>query len=111
MNKLQIEMALAALALLLIIFFSLNRNSSSIKNSAAWLLLPIAFFLIAVFPDPVAAFANFLGFEMLSNFIFLLVIALLIVICFFLTISNSRQQKQITKLNQELSIIKQKLKK
>ena len=111
MNKLQIEMALAALALLLIIFFSLKRNSISIKNSAAWLLLPIAFFLIAVFPDPVAAFANFLGFEMLSNFIFLLVIALLIVICFFLTISNSRQQKQITKLNQELSIIKQKLKK
>ena len=111
MTNLQIEMAAAAFVLLLFIVICLNKNSLSIKNSVAWLLLPIVFIIIAIFPEPLTAFAHWLGFETLANFIFLVIIALLILICFFLSISNSKQQNQITKLNQELSILKQKNKK
>ena len=108
MTNIQIEISIAALILLVLIFLSLRRNSMSIKNSIAWLLLPLVFILIAILPQPLESFANWLGFETLSNFIFLIVIALLFLICFFLTLSNSRQQSQITKLNQELSILKAK---
>ena len=105
MTNLQIEMTIAALVLLVFII-CLRRNSMAIKNSVAWLFLPIIFIVVAIFPEPLTALANWLGFETLSNFIFLITIALLILICFFLTISVSKQQSQITKLIQELSILK-----
>ena len=111
MTTLQIEMAAAAAILFIIIIVSIIRSRLSIRNSIAWLLLPVIFIVIAIFPDPLQSFANWLGFETLSNFIFLVVIALLILICFFLTLSNSKQQEQITKLNQEIAILKQNKKK
>lgn len=108
MSSLQVEMAIAAIILLIIIVLSLKRNSMSIKNSVAWLLLPIAFIVIAIFPGPFADFANWLGFETLANFIFVVIIALLIILCFSLTHTVSRLQSQITTLIQELSIMKEK---
>lgn len=106
MTILQIEMIAAAAILFFIIIASITRSRLSIRNSIAWLILPIIFIIIAIFPGPLQAFANWLGFETLSNFIFLVIIALLILICFFLSTSNSKQQEQITKLNQEIAIIK-----
>lgn len=111
MTNIQIEMSVAAILLLIIILISLKKNSISIKNSVAWLLLPIIFLIIAIFPEPITMISNLLGFETLSNFIFLTTIALLIIICFFLTVVSSRQQTQITKLIQEISILKYELKK
>lgn len=109
MTNLQIEMAIAAIILLILIVTFLKRNSMSIKNSVAWLLLPIVFIIIAFFPDPIAQFSSWLGFENFSNFLFLIINGLLIIICFFLTISLSKQQVYITKLVQELSILKEKI--
>ena len=106
MTSLQIEMTIATLILFFIIIICLKRNSLSIKSSVAWLLLPIVFLIIAIIPDPLEAFAKWLGFETLSNFIFLVVIALLIIVCFSLTLTTSRQQEQIKKLIQEVSILK-----
>ena len=108
MTNIQIEISITTLILLILIFFSLRKNTMSIKNSIAWLLLPLVFIIIAIFPKPLETFANWLGFETLANFIFVIIIALLLIICFFITLSNSRQQEQITKLNQELSILKAK---
>ena len=106
MTSIQIEVSIAALILLILIFFSLRKNSMSIKNSIAWLLLPLIFIIIAIFPKPLEDFAKWLGFETLSNFIFVIIIGLLLIICFFTTLSNSRQQEQMTKLIQEISILK-----
>ena len=80
----------------------------SIKSSVAWLLLPIVFVIIAILPQPLSDFAAWLGFETFSNFLFVIIIALLIIISFFLTINLSKQQIKITKLIQELSILKAK---
>lgn len=108
MSTLQIEMTIAAIVFLAIIIVSLAKSKLSIQSSIAWLLLPIAFIIIAIFPTPLEAFAKWLGFETLSNFIFLVLIALLILICFFLSLSNSKQQNQIVKLSQEIALLKQK---
>lgn len=109
MTSLQIEMTIAAIVLFILIAVFLKKNSMSIKSSVAWLLLPIVFIIIAIFPDPIARFANWLGFETFSNFLFLIIIGLLVIICFFLTINLSKQQTKITKLIQELSILKEKV--
>lgn len=111
MTNIQIEMSIATILLLIIIVISLKKNTISIKNSIAWLLLPIVFLLIALFPEPLTILSSWLGFETLSNFIFLAVIALLIIICLFHTITISKQQTQITKLIQEVSILKHREKK
>lgn len=99
-------MSIAAILLLVLIIISLKKNSISVKSSVAWLLLPVIFFIIAIFPDPIATLASWLGFETLSNFIFLIIIGLLIILVFFLTVTVSRQQNQITRLIQETSILK-----
>lgn len=109
MTNLQIEMTIAALILLIIIIICLKKNTMSVKSSIAWLLLPIVFAFIAIFPEPITALATWLGFETLANFIFVIVIALLIILCFFLTITISRQQTTITKLIQDVSILKYKI--
>ena len=109
MTNLQIEMTIAAIILLILITICLKKNTLSVKSSIAWFLLPIIFIVIAIFPDPIAAFATWLGFETLSNFIFLVVIAMLILLCFFLTITISHQQSTITKLIQDVSILKHKV--
>lgn len=108
MSALQIGMSIAALILFFIIIICLKRNSLSVKNSIAWLLLPVVFLIIAIIPGPLESFAKWLGFETLSNFIFLATIALLIIVCFSLTITTSKQQAEITKLIQEVSILKHK---
>ena len=109
MTNLQIEISIATIILLFLIIVNLSRNRLSVRHSIAWLLLPIAFILIALFPTPLETLSDWLGFETFSNFIFLIIIALLILVCFFITVSNSRQQSQIAKLNQELSILKAKV--
>ena len=106
MINIQLEMAIASITLFIIIAIALKKNTISIKSSIAWLLLPIVFLCMAIFPAPLAAFSSWLGFETLANFIFLITIALLIVVCFFLTVTVSHQQVQITKLIQEISILK-----
>ena len=106
MNKLQIEMTLAALVLLFLILFALKRSHMSIKISLAWLLLPIIFIIIAIFPDPFANFASWLGFETLANFLFVVIIAAMLIVIFALTLSLSHQQAKITKLAQEISLLK-----
>lgn len=108
MINIQIEVSIAAFILLIFIIMSLRKNSMSIKISVAWLLLPLVFIIIAIFPEPINSLAHLLGFETLSNFIFVVIIALLLILCFFLTSTVSRQGSQITKLIQEISILKQK---
>ena len=108
MTSIQIEVSVAALLLLIFIFLSLRKNTMSIKISIAWLLLPIVFIIIAIFPTPLTDFAHWLGFETLSNFIFVIIIALLLILCFSLTTTVSRQGTQITKLTQEISLLKHK---
>lgn len=107
MPNLQIEFFIAAIVLLILILRCLAKNRMSIRHSIAWLSLPLIFILIAIFPTPLEIIANWLGFETLANFLFVIIIAMLILICFFLTISSSHQQEQITKLNQEISLLKQ----
>ncbi|MBR5647933.1 DUF2304 domain-containing protein [Candidatus Saccharibacteria bacterium] len=108
MTSLQIEMSITAIVSFILILIFLKRSSLSVKNSLAWLLLPLICLIIAIFPEPLSNFSSWLGFETPSNFFFLIFIGVLFAICFFLTISISKQQKIITKLVQEVSILKNK---
>lgn len=104
----KIEMILASVALLIIIVFCLKRNSIALKYSIMWMLLPIVFILIVLLSEPMTQLSLWLGFGSLSDLIFVVLFGLLIIFSFALTIVVSKQQKQITKLIQDLSILKKK---
>ncbi len=107
--RLQLEMIIAAIALLVFMLALLRRNYVSVKSAIVWLLLPVVFVLIVIFVEPLTMVVRWLGFDMFSNFIFVVIIGLLLLLCFFFTIVLSKQQKQITGLIQELSLLKQKV--
>ena len=104
--SLRLFLIIAALVLLVVIIACLKRSHMSVKYSLAWLLLPVIFILMAIFMDPLAAFANWLGFDLLSNFIFFIILSLLLLLCFILTIIVTNQKSRIVELTQELSILK-----
>ncbi len=110
LSSLQIEMLIAAIVLFFLILSSLRKNRMSVRNSIVWLLLPVVFMLIALLLEPLSSLAHSLGFEIFSNFIFVIVIGSLILVCFYLTIAVSKQQDQIKKLIQEVSLLKKKKK-
>lgn len=104
----KIEMIAASIILLAIIISCLKHNSIALKYSIMWMLLPVVFILAVIFSGPLEKLSAWLGFSVLSNLIFVVLFGLLIIFSFALTIVVSKQQKQITKLIQDLSILKKK---
>ena len=104
---------LLAVSLLLIIFIlSIVRNKKvSVKYSLVWLFAGGIMFLAAVFPNVSQTISRMLGFEVLSNMIFLMLIGILTLISLSLTIIVSKQKDQINTLTQELSILKSQIEK
>ncbi len=109
-DVLKIEMAIGAILLFIIILIGLKKNSLSVKYSIPWILLPVVFLLLIIFSEPLNNFAHFLGFETLSNLLFVAIIGLLLILIFSLTVIVSKQQKQIKTLIQEVSLLKHKKK-
>lgn len=106
---LKTELIVAAILLLIFIAFSLKKNHLAVKYSMMWLTLPVVFVLMVIFSEPLYGLANFLGFELLSNFVFVVILGLCLLLSFGLTLIVSKQRKEITRLVQEISIIKKEL--
>ena len=62
-----------------------------------------------IFPGVMYSFANFIGFELLSNMLLCFFIVILIFISLALTVMVSNNRKKITLLVQELSILKKEM--
>lgn len=106
MTHLQIGMLIAAILLFIFIAIMLKKNSMVVKYSIMWLALPVIFILMVIFLNPLNDFAHWLGFEVLSNFVFFVILGCLLVLCFLLTIILSKQKRQIIRLIQEVSLLK-----
>ena len=109
MGPLKIGMLITALFLFVFIFWMLKRNSLSVKYSVMWLMLPVVFILMVIFSEPLNILANTLGFQLLSNFVFFIILGCLLVLCFLLTIIVSGLKNKINKLVQEVSILKKEM--
>lgn len=84
----------------------LLKNLIPAKYSLLWYFISVIIFCVALFSSPLEAFANFVGFETLSNMIIGIILCLLIFLTMALTIIVSSQRKKITLLIQELSLLK-----
>lgn len=104
--------------LILLLFFQIfmiintvKRKKLTMRYASFWLFLIFLMIGIVIFPDIIFKLSELTGFEKTSNMIFLLGFFFLFYISFIITTSVSRQNEKIKLLIQELSILKESVKK
>ena len=103
-------MSLLILQLILIIN-RVMKKKMTIKYASFWIILIIIMSFIVIFPNIIFELSKFAGFEEASNMVFLLGFFFLFYISFIITTSVSIQNEKIKTLIQEVSILKESVKK
>lgn len=106
---LRIAIFIVALALSLIVLRTLTKKIIPVKYSFLWWVVIIVLFMVSLLPDFLLFFVNLLGFQTTSNFVIGIFIVILLFITISLTVIVSQQDRKITLLIQEISILKQKM--
>lgn len=106
--KLIISLIIYSIILIYITTIFLRNGKIPIKYSLPWYFCAIIILVLAVLPFIIEFIANILGFQTLSNLIIGIIISLLLLLTMSLTIIISGQNKKITLLIQEVSMLKQK---
>ena len=103
----QLKVALIVFAIIwfIVIIYNTRKEKISVRYSLFWLFSTFVILLVGLFPDIILYFNNFLGFEVMSNFVIGLLISLLLLITFILTIIVTKQKNQIKILIQEISLL------
>ena len=87
-----------------------KKGKLQLKYSLLWLFLCFLAGLCDLFPGIVFGVSNFIGFITPSNFIYLVAIAILLSICFSLSLAVSRYSVAVRNLTQKLALIEKQLK-
>ena len=105
---LRISLAIFALVLIYVTTKVLKKGRMPIKYSLLWLFSAFIILLVSIIPFSLEVFKNLLGFETLSNLVIGLFIGILLFLTMSLTIIIAGQNKKITLLIQEISLLKEK---
>ena len=104
--RLRIFLIISALIFIIGIANSIKKNDVNIKYSLIWLFSGVLIIIVTIIPNLLEILSNFLGFELVSNMIFLLAILVSLVLSYSFTVILSRHAKRIRLLTQEISILK-----
>ena len=92
----------------LIIFRLLKKDKIPVKYSLVWFISSLTLLVVSLFPYSLKEITNFIGFQTTSNLVIGIILALLLFITMVLTIIISNQNKKITLLIQEVSLLDRK---
>ena len=106
---LRITLLIFALALTVITTLILRHGRVPIKYSLLWYFSAFIIFLVSIFPFVLTLLADLLGFATISNLVIGIIMTILLFLTMSLTIITSGQNKKITLLIQEISILKSKI--
>ena len=110
-NSLIITVIIFAIILGVSVLYLLLKNRIPVKYALVWLFSTIVIIVIALIPNLMEKLAKLLGFELLSNMVLCLFIAILMFLTLILTVMMAGQKKKTTLLIQELSLLKAEVKK
>lgn len=110
-NRLIITVIIFAVILGISVLYLLLKNRIPVKYALIWLFSTIIIIVVAVIPNLMEKLAKLLGFELLSNMVLCLFIAILMFLTLILTVIIGGQKKKTTLLIQELSLLKSEVKK
>ncbi|MBQ3008415.1 MAG: DUF2304 domain-containing protein [Oscillospiraceae bacterium] len=82
----------------------IRKSRVRIEDTMFWIIMCVGLIIISVFPQIPFWFARILKVESPANFVFLIMIAILLVNQFYMTLKISRMQIKITELVQRLAI-------
>lgn len=102
---LRIFLIIIAIAFLVEVFRLVSAGKLQLKYSLLWMLLSVVLIICAIVPGVVYFFSDLLGFQVASNFVYLVSIIGLLGICLSLTVIVSWQARDIRKLIQEVTLM------
>ncbi len=103
---LRILLLVLSLLFLAFVLLRVRRGRYLLKYSLIWIVLSLLGVVAAIFPNWVYALAYALGFSVPSNFVYFVLIGLLLVSNLFVCGILSRQETLLKSLTQEISILK-----
>lgn len=111
MSNLQVLLLIVSIIVLVFVLWNIIKNKMNIAYAMIWILWAIGMVTISLFPQIVAWVTNLLGIQTQSNAVFLITIFLLYILTFYLYLTISRHNEEITTLNYEIASLKKELKK
>lgn len=103
-GPLRIVLIVCAACSLFFIVRRLKKNQLDVMDTIFWLFLSLSFVVLAVFPELTVWLAHLLGFQAASNFVFVYVIAVLVMRDFSNTVKIAALRKKINGLIQEIAL-------
>ncbi len=82
----------------------IRKSRVRIEDTMFWIIICVGLVIISIFPQIPYAFSRLLKVESPVNFVFLVMIAILMINQFYMTIKISRMHIKITELVQRLAI-------
>lgn len=104
--QLKVFLIIVSLFLFISTLNLVRKQKISFKYSLLWIISSIILLFISLFPGLFNSITNLIGFQLSSNFVIAILIFFLLIITRQLTKIVSEQNKKITKLVQEVSILK-----
>ena len=101
---LRIFLIICALVVLAFVVRKIKKAQITAGDSIFWLFMSLGFVVLAVFPQIAFFFADFLGVQSPSNFVFLVIIALLLIREFAIQSELSTLRTKLTALVQEIAL-------
>lgn len=104
--RLVITLIIFCLCFTAFVLYNVAKRNLMLRYAFLWILFCVSMIIALLIPDVLKSICDFIGIEVVSNFIFLLGFILLIVIIFTITSILSKQKEKIINLAQEVAILK-----
>lgn len=102
--QLQITLIVVSVLAILYVVHKIRHSKMNISDSIFWIVFAVLMILIAIFPAIVFFFANLLDIQSPNNFLFLLIIAVLLLKIFLMSLKVSQLQDKLSELVQKTAI-------
>ena len=96
---------IGAILMFLFITNSVRKKRIQISDSIFWVLFSFLILIVAIFPQIAISLSELIGIASPSNFVFLCIIALLMLKVFTLTATVSKLQHRVNELAQEEAML------
>lgn len=105
MNRgLLVTLITACVLTVIFVFRKIRKSQFKIGDTLYWMLFCLFLLLMAIFPKTIYSVSDFIGFESPSNFIFVVIIFLLLIKIFLLDLRVIKLEDKVTKFAQKYAL-------
>ena len=108
-SSLRIGLLIASIIVICLIILTISKKRLNIKYSIVWILWSLLALFMAIFPESFYGLSDFLGIQMPVNTVFLIMIALLYGLTFYVYIMISKHNEEIIKLTYEVAYLRKEM--